>query len=87
MAFTERQRSLARRRAGKRLEDAHPALSRELRKLYSSDKLYVQLWGEKLPARLTEQVRGDIARAFRKQYRAFLAEEKEKIRDDVPALL
>lgn len=78
--LTEKQRSAARRRAGRRLERSHPFMLRELRKYYDQPK-YEELWGDKFNARRTEQIRSDIIGQYQEQYKTFLKEEEARERE------
>lgn len=73
-------RSKVRRRAGFRLEKAHPIKSRELRKAYDTPEWRVK-WGLRFHASRTEQIRADLAGLYQSEYKKYLKEESENERN------
>lgn len=73
-------RSRARRRAGFRLEKAHPVLTREYRRGYDTPS-YRARWGKKFHARRTEQIRADLIRKYPREYEKLLQEELKNERN------
>jgi hypothetical protein len=77
MKPTERQRSKARRAAGKRLERRHPYFTRDLRRLYDEDKK-IDHKDKKYEARRVEWIRADLSYTYPEEYATYLKEELEK---------
>lgn len=80
--LTEKQRSAARRKAGRRLELKHTHVLRELRKYYDRPKFHAQ-WGEKFNARRTEQIRSDMIEQYPQEYKEILKEEEANARTEL----